>query len=85
MWVVTHRSIAKDHLAAMPFQLFNQEYLMQIFARQPIWRGDQDDIEGRLSRLIPKLIEPWAIETSATIAVITVDMLLGETPTVLLN
>src|SRR5215207_4471289 len=58
---------------------------MHIFARQPIRRSYQNSIEGRLGRLIPEVIESWAIETGATIAVITVDMLLGETPTVLLN
>jgi hypothetical protein len=58
---------------------------MHIFARQPIRRGDQNGIEGRLGRLIPEVIEPWAIETGTTIAVITLDMRLGEAPTVLLD
>jgi len=58
---------------------------MHIVARQPIRRGDQNGIEGRLGRLIPEVIEPRAIETGATKAVITVDMLLREGPAVLLG
>src|SRR6266498_2173746 len=82
---MTHWSIAKAHLTAAPFQFLNQQHLMDIFARQSIWRGDQDGIEGRLGCSIAEAIKPRAIKTGASKAVITVDMLVREGPALLLS
>ena len=85
MWVITHWSITKAHLAAAPFQFLDQQHLMDIFARQSIGRGDQDGIEGRLGCSIAEAIEPRAIQTGATKAVISLDMLVREGPALLLS
>src|SRR3954454_7279064 len=82
---MAHWSIAKEHLAAAPFQFLDQQHLMDIFARQSIWRGDQDSIKGRLGCSIAEAIEPRAVKTGATKAVISIDMLLREGPALLLS
>ena len=58
MWILTHWSITKAHLAAASFQFLDQQHLMDVFARQSIWRGDQDSIKSRLGCSIAEAIEP---------------------------
>ena len=80
MRVITHRTIQKLHAAAALTAFVDEEQLMHIVPGQTIWGRDEDLFKGRQSGPVAQPIQPWALELGPAIAVIAVDMLLGQMP-----
>ncbi len=53
---------------------------MDVVTGQSIGRGQKQQIERRLGRLIAQVIEAGAFELGAALAIVTEDMFLGQTP-----
>src|SRR4051794_40105996 len=75
MRILAHGPVEKPHLTAMSLQLLQQQDLMDVVARQTVWRGDDHQIETAVGGAVPQAIEPWPPQRSAAVAVITKDML----------
>ncbi len=80
MRVSTHRTIQKLNAASALSEFVDEEQLMHIVTGQTIWGRDEHLFKGRQSGTIPQPIQPWAREFGPAIAVITVDMFLGQMP-----
>src|SRR5262245_14230264 len=80
MRVLAHRAVGKDHLAAAFFKLFKEEDLVDIFAGEAIWLGQEDDIKARLTNLIAQPVEAGTLERRPTVAFITKHGVLGPLP-----
>src|SRR5438309_1965934 len=45
MWVVARRPIDEHHADAMPLELFEDDHLVYVVARQTVWSGNQHHVE----------------------------------------
>jgi hypothetical protein len=54
--ILAHRAVSKFDLAAAFFKFFDQQHLMDVFAGQTIWCGDENEIKIRLGYLIAQPI-----------------------------
>jgi hypothetical protein len=69
----------------MLFELFEQQHLMHIIARQPVRGGQHQPVNASLPNGIAYTVQPGTIEPSAAIAVIPKDQLLAHGQTLLFN
>jgi len=61
-------------------ECIDQEHLMHIVTRQAIRGSDQHTLHGGHGHAIPEAMPPGTLECGATLAVITVDVLIGHRP-----
>ena len=80
MGILAHRPVQELHLAAAPGKLIDQQHLVDIVARQPVRRGDQDQVQIGQRRMVPQPVQPRPAKASAAIAVIAVNMLVLQLP-----
>ena len=80
MRIIAHRPIQKHNLAAALGEFVDQQHLMDIVARQTIGCGDQYLLEGGKGGVVAQAIQARAIELGAAIAIIAIDVLVGEMP-----
>src|SRR5262245_1417405 len=78
MRILTHRPLQKLDLAATPLEFFEQEHLVDVVARQSIWRGDQQTIELMPVDRIPQAIEAGPTQMRSTVAVVPKDMVVYQ-------
>jgi hypothetical protein len=78
--VVAEGSIDKHHPHAPAFQLLQHHHLVHEVAGQPIRRGHQHDVEGRLRRMVAQRVQAGTVQLGAAVAVITKHVLLGDRP-----
>ena len=76
--ILAHRAVEKFDLAAMRFELFEQQHLMDIIARQPVGRGQHHPIDAALPYGIAQTIQPGAVQLRAAVTVVTVDVLIRQ-------
>jgi hypothetical protein len=80
MRIITHGPLDKLDATATLGEFIDQEHLMDIVARSTIRGGDQHICKGGHGSPISESIKTGALECGATIAVITVDVLIGHRP-----
>jgi hypothetical protein len=78
--ILTHRPLQELDLTAPLGEFIDEEHLMDIVTRQPVGSGHEHQVEGGQDRAIPQPIQTGPVEFGPTIAVIAVDILLGEMP-----
>jgi hypothetical protein len=55
--VLAHRLVEELHGSAVPFQLLDEQHLMNIVAGEPIRRSDEDVVEPGIGRRIAQVIQ----------------------------
>jgi hypothetical protein len=80
MRVITHRTIQKLHAASALTQFVDEEQWMHIVPGQTVWGRDEYLCKGRQRGPVPQPLEPWALELGPAIAVIAIDVFLGQLP-----
>jgi hypothetical protein len=80
MRIITHGPFDKCDPTTPLAEFIDQEHLMHIVACSTIWCGDQHTFKSGHGRPIPEAIETGAVELGPTIAVIAIDMLVGDVP-----
>jgi|SRR5215475_2334517 len=80
MRIITHWPLDKLDPTAALGEFVDQEHLMHIIAGQAIWGGDQDAVKGRHGGPIPETIETGTVECGPAIAIIPIDVLIGDMP-----
>src|SRR3954451_1826698 len=61
-------------------QLLDEQDLMDIVARQPIRRGDQDPVQTRTRRSIAQAVQARTPEARAAVAIVAEDVLRRQNP-----
>jgi hypothetical protein len=74
MRILTHRPLEKVDLTATPREFVEQEHLVDVVARQTIWRGDQQPIELMPADGIPQAIQAGPTQMRSAVAVVPIDM-----------
>src|SRR5262249_35823567 len=59
-------------------QLIDQHHLMDIGARETIGSSDQRQLKGSDGRMIAEPVQTRTIQLCTTVAIITIDMFLGQ-------
>jgi len=80
MRIITHGPLDKLDATASLGEFVDQEHLMHLVTREAIGRSHQHACKGGHRRPISESIKTGALEGGATIAVITVDVLVGHRP-----
>ena len=83
--VLAHRAVDEHRLAASPRQFLQQEHLVDVFAREPVRRGDQDHVQLRGGRAVAQGVEARSGERRAAVAVIAEDPLRCHRPALFLR
>jgi hypothetical protein len=78
--ILTHGSVQELNRTAALGEFLDEEYLMHIVASQAIRSRHQDQLKGGQGGAIPQPIQAGTIEPGPTIAVIAVDVFLGQVP-----
>ena len=78
--VLTHRPLQELDLTASLREFVHEEHLTHIVAGQPIGGREQDPLKGGQGGPIPQPIQAGTVELAPTIAVIAVDVVLGQMP-----
>jgi len=81
--IPAHRPVEELDLTACGGDLLDQEDLMHMIAREPVWRRDQNPIEFAQSRTVSQPLQTWSGEFGAAIAPIAGDVLRGDAPPLL--
>ena len=77
MRILAHGPVEELHGSAVPFQLLDQQHLMNIVAGKPIRRSDQD---GRGGGRIPQVVQCWPLQAGTAVAVVAKDIVGGQLP-----
>jgi hypothetical protein len=77
---MAHGAVQEPHGTAVPFQLLQRQDLMDVVARQPVRRGDHDQIERAGGRAVAQAVEARPPQRGAAVAVITKDAIGGHVP-----
>src|SRR5262249_2948566 len=80
MRIITPRPLAKLDPTAALGACVDKEHLMHIIAGQAIWGGDQEACKGRHGGPIPETIETGPVECGPAIAIIPIDVRIGDMP-----
>ena len=81
--VTAHGAVQEPHGTAVPLQLLQQQDLMDVVARQPVRRGDHDQVERAGGRPVAQVIETRTPQGGAAVAVIAKDVVEGHVPALL--
>jgi hypothetical protein len=74
--IVAHGTVEEFDMAASPFELLQQEHLVDIVARQTVGCGQDDLVTLRGRHRIAQGIQPWSVQDRAAHAVVPKDQLL---------
>jgi len=85
MGILAHGMIGKLHLAPGVLELFQQEHLMHIVARQAGRLCQDNPIKGGLPHLLTQVVESGATQVRSTVAVIAKDGLIAPRPSLALT
>ena len=80
MRIITHGPFDTCDPTTPLAECIDQEHLVHIVTRSTIRGGDQDPCKSGQGRPIPEAIETGAIELGHALAVIAIDMLVGNVP-----
>ena len=80
MGIITHGTRDTFDPTTTLSEFIDQEHLVHIVTRSTIRGGDQDTCKSGHGRPIPEAIETGAIELGPALAVIAIDMLVGDVP-----
>jgi len=80
VWVAAHGTVQEPHGTAVPLQLLQQQDLMDVVARQPVRRGDHDQVERAGGRTVAQAVEARTPQGGAAVAVIAKDVVEGHAP-----
>jgi hypothetical protein len=83
VWVAAHGTVQEPHGTAMSLQLLQQQDLMDVVARQPVRRGDHDQVERAGGRTVAQAVETRTPQGGAAAAVIAEDAIGGHVPALL--
>jgi hypothetical protein len=78
---ITHGPLDKLNTTAALGEFIDQEHLMHLGTRQAIRGSNQHTFHGGHGHAVPEAIQTGTLACGATIAVITVDVLVGHRPT----
>jgi len=84
MGIFAHRTVKELNGTAVSFQFIYQQDLMNVLARQPIWRRDEQQLKAGQGSLVTQSIQSRTVELRTTVPVIAVDMVFGQVPVWLL-
>src|SRR5215204_1435226 len=82
--ILAHRPLHELYLTAMPLQLFDEQDLMDVVARQPVRSGDEDHVELGHRCRIAQGVEPGTVQTGAAVSFVEIELILLKRPTSLL-
>jgi hypothetical protein len=80
MRILTHGPVQELNRTAPLGEFVNEEHLMHIVAGQAIRSGHQDPFKGGQGGPIPQPIQARTVEPAPTIAVVAVEVFLGQMP-----
>jgi len=80
--IVAGRPIDERYADAPALQLLQDDHLVHVVARQPVRRGDEDQVERRSGRLVPQRVKAGPDEFSAAKPVVAEDVCLVDLPPV---
>jgi len=80
MGVIAHGAIHKRDGTAPPRQFVDEEHLMDIGAGESVGRGEHHTFERRERRVVAQAVQAGPAQLGPTVAIVPVDVLLGETP-----
>src|ERR671911_2071181 len=80
-----HRSLHELHPAASLLELLDEDHLVNVVARQPIWGKHHDDLELPQARLVAQGVEGGSLQRSAAVTVVAEDILFRQLPCLLLG
>src|SRR5215467_16217613 len=80
MWIVIHRTLDTLDPTATLGEFIDQEHLMDVVAGQAIGGCDHHAGNSRHRGAIAEAIQPRALQGGPAMAIIAVDMLLGNMP-----
>ena len=80
MGIITHRALEEVDCTAMLGEFLQEHHLMDIVAGEAIRGRDEYPFKDSESRAVAQGIQAWAVELRSAVAIITVDVLLGEVP-----
>src|SRR5262245_57863856 len=78
MWVLTHRPLHKLDGAAVRVQFLEEQDLVDVLARQPIWRSDDDAVELGQRHPVAHPVESGSAQARSAVANIAEHSLLGD-------
>src|SRR5918911_2064142 len=78
--ILAHRPVEEFHLTACGRDLFPQEHLMHVVARQPIRGRNQDAIQLAERRPVPQPLQPGLLEARPAVSIIAEDVLSPNRP-----
>ena len=78
MRILTHRPLQKFDLAATLREFVEQEHLVDVVARQTIWRGNQQPIERMPADGIPQAIQAGPTQMRSAVAVVPKDLVVRQ-------
>ena len=78
MRILTHWPLEKFDLAATSRNFVEQQHLVDVVARQTIWRGNQQPIELMPTDGIPQAIQAGPTQMRSTVAVVPKDMVVRQ-------
>src|SRR5215211_592223 len=75
VWVIGDGVIYEDDLTARAPQLFEQEHLVGVLARQAVGAQDPDHLESPILGAVSQRVQPGSVEPGARVALVGVDVL----------
>ncbi len=83
--IVTHGPIQELDLTAIPVQFFDQQHLVHVLPCQPIRCSHQHQLNTAQGNLIAQPIQPRTIQPCPAVAIVAIDVLVGQVPLLLAN
>src|SRR3712207_4908133 len=83
--ILAHRPLHELYSAAALLQFLEEQHLVDVLARQPVRRGNQQHLELGHRRRIPQGVESGAIQARTAVALVEVDVLFLKSETFLLG
>ena len=80
VWIVGRRSVDEHHADAMPLELFKDDHLVDVVARQTVWCSDEHHVERSPCCLVTQSVQAWPLQLGAGVTVISEDVLLLDHP-----
>src|SRR5437899_626761 len=80
VWVVAGRPINEHYADPMPLELFEDDHLVYVVARQTVWSGNQHRVEIGPCRLVAQGVQARPLELGSGVTVISEDVLLLDHP-----
>jgi hypothetical protein len=72
--IVRDRPVEKDDFTTSLTQFLEQQYLVSVLAREPVWAQNRDDLNGTQLHCIAQRVQCGAVQPGARIAIVYVDV-----------